>query len=90
MPDNSMPPIDEDNKIFKDILDSWIQSKHSIGPEMNGGHLNQRAITPNTSPSIGLAQGAARIVIIGALPDWSCKSEMEYQRLSKEIYLKYN
>ena len=32
----------------------------------------------------------AQFVIVGALPDWNGKPEMEYQRLSKTMYDGYN
>ena len=94
MPENAMPPNDENNEIFKEILDGWIQSKHSIGPEMNGGTFEPKGDHAKDitiyRPGARAHVKAARLVVIGALPDWNGKSEMEYQRLSREMYLKYN
>ena len=37
MPNEAMPPSDDDNETFTDVLDGWIQSRHSAGLYMNGG-----------------------------------------------------
>ena len=83
MPENAMPPNDENNEIFKEILDGWIQSKHSIGPEMNGGTFEPKGDHAKDitiyRPGASAHVKAARLVVIGALLDWNGKSEMEYQ-----------
>ena len=44
MPNEVMPPSDEDNETFTYVLDEWIQSRHSAGLHMNRGDSSQRGI----------------------------------------------